>query len=143
MHLSKEYPPIDGLTDASNPVLSYMLSGIRKVIGSSRQQLIVRFLGESFFLCFIAFVVAIGLVQLLLPLSTDFLRLVVLALLIALPVARLAGNKWLADYPYHVNLSVWLFVGTALLVIGIAVVTVGFQALKAARANPVQSLRAE
>jgi putative ABC transport system permease protein len=76
-------------------------------------------------------------------LSTDFLRLVALALLIALPTARWAATKWLADYPYHVNLSVWLFAGTALLVIAIAAVTVGFQALKAALANPVQSLRAD
>jgi putative ABC transport system permease protein len=76
-------------------------------------------------------------------LSTDFLRLVVLALLISLPTARWAATKWLANYPYHCNLSVWLFAGTALLVMAIAVATVGFQALKAALANPVQSLRAE
>ena len=76
-------------------------------------------------------------------LSTDFVRLVVLALLISLPTARWAAVKWLANYPYHCNLSVWLFAGTALLVIAIAVVTVGFQALKAALANPVQSLRAD
>jgi putative ABC transport system permease protein len=76
-------------------------------------------------------------------LSTDFLRLVVVALLISLPTARWAADKWLANYPYHCNLSFWLFAGTAFLVIAIAVVTVGFQALKAALANPVQSLRAE
>ncbi len=76
-------------------------------------------------------------------LSTDFVRLVVLALLISLPLARWAAEKWLANYPYHVHPGFWLFAGTALLVIAIAVVTVGFQALKAALANPVQSLRAE
>jgi putative ABC transport system permease protein len=76
-------------------------------------------------------------------LSTDFLRLVVLALLISLPVAWWASDKWLVNYANRVNLSVWLFADTALLVIGIAVVTVGFQALKAASANPVKSLRAE
>ena len=76
-------------------------------------------------------------------LSTDFLRLVVLALLIALPMARWAAEKWLANYPYHVTPGFWLFAGTALLVVAIAVFTVGFQALKAALANPVESLRAE
>jgi ABC-type antimicrobial peptide transport system permease subunit len=76
-------------------------------------------------------------------LSTDFVRLVALALLISLPTARWAATKWLANYPYHVNPGFWLFAGTALLVIAIAVVAVGFQALKAALANPVQSLRAE
>ncbi len=76
-------------------------------------------------------------------LSTDFVRLVALALLISLPTARWAAAKWLANYPYHVTPGFRLFAGTALLVIAIAVVTVGFQALKAALANPVQSLRAE
>jgi putative ABC transport system permease protein len=76
-------------------------------------------------------------------LSTDFLRLVLLALLISLPLARLAANKWLANYPYHVSLNIWLFAGTALLVVAIALITVGFQALKAALANPVESLRAD
>ncbi len=76
-------------------------------------------------------------------LSLDFVRLVVVALLIALPVARLAADKWLANYAYHVTLNVWLFAGTALLVMGIAIVTVGIQGLKAAMANPVKSLRAE
>jgi len=72
-------------------------------------------------------------------LSTDFLRLVALALLISLPMARWAATKWLPIIPTTANLSVWLFAGTALLVIAIAVATVGFQALKAALANPVQS----
>jgi putative ABC transport system permease protein len=66
-----------------------------------------------------------------------------LALLISLPLAKLAADKWLANYPYRVTLNAWLFAGVALLVLAIAFVTVGIQALKAARANPVQSLRAE
>src|SRR4030095_11835946 len=100
MHLDTELAAGNGLTNASNPVYSYLLSGIalfvlliacinfvnltiarsvkrakeigiRKVIGSNRNQLIYQFLGESFFLCTVAFVLAIVLVQLLLPLFND------------------------------------------------------------------------
>jgi predicted permease len=96
MHLSQELPAVNGLVNASNPVYSYLLSGIalfilliacinfvnltvarslkrakeigiRKVIGGGRKQLIVQFLGESFLLSLVAFVGAVGLVELVLP----------------------------------------------------------------------------
>lgn len=96
MHLSEDYPPSNGLQDASKPIYSYILGGIalfvlliacfnfinltvarslkrakeigiRKAIGSLRSQLIVQFLGESFLVCFGAFVIAVLLVNLLLP----------------------------------------------------------------------------
>jgi len=76
-------------------------------------------------------------------LSKDFLRLVLLALVIAIPVAWVTDNKWLQTYPYRIALSWGLFVGAGVLVIAIALVTVGFQAIKAAVANPVKSLRSE
>jgi putative ABC transport system permease protein len=76
-------------------------------------------------------------------LSSAFLRLVVLALLIAIPVAWLAANQWLGNYPYRIPLSPWLFAGAALLVVAIAAVTVSTHAIKAAMANPVKSLRSE
>ncbi|RFS15149.1 ABC transporter permease [Emticicia sp. C21] len=96
MHLDEELPPENGLVDGSNPMFSYILSGIaifilliacinfvnltvarslkrakeigvRKVVGGGRKQLILQFLGESYLLCFIAFTFAIALVQLALP----------------------------------------------------------------------------
>ncbi|MBN8856388.1 MAG: antibiotic ABC transporter permease [Sphingobacteriales bacterium 50-39] len=76
-------------------------------------------------------------------LSGDFLRLVLLALVIAIPVAWFTANKWLQAYPYRIALSWGLFVCAGLLVILIALVTVGYQAIKAAVANPVKNLRSE
>jgi putative ABC transport system permease protein len=76
-------------------------------------------------------------------LSRDFLRLVLLALVIAVPIAWLAADKWLQSYPYRISLSWGLFAGAGMLVILIALVTVSYQAIKAAVANPADSLRAE
>ena len=64
-------------------------------------------------------------------------------LLIAMPAAWLVTSKWLQNYPYRISLSWWLFASAAILVIIIAVFTVSFQAIKAAIANPVKSLRTE
>ena len=76
-------------------------------------------------------------------LSTDFLRLVIIALIIAIPPAWIAANQWLEKYPYRISLGWQLFTEGALLVILIAGATVSFQAVKAAIANPVKSLRSE
>ncbi|HEX5152683.1 MAG TPA: ABC transporter permease [Parafilimonas sp.] len=76
-------------------------------------------------------------------LSKDFLKLVAIALIIAIPAAYLAGNKWLQNYPYRITQSWWLFASAAILVVMIALITVSFQAIKAAVANPVKSLRTE
>jgi putative ABC transport system permease protein len=76
-------------------------------------------------------------------LSRDFLRLVLLALVIAIPAAWFTAGKWLQNYPYRISLSWGLFAGAGLLVVLIAGVTVSYQAIKAAVANPVDSLRAE
>jgi putative ABC transport system permease protein len=76
-------------------------------------------------------------------LSKDFLKLVGIALIIAIPAAYMAGNKWLQNYPYRITLNWWLFVSAAILVIMIALLTVSFQAIKAAVASPVKSLRTE
>ncbi len=76
-------------------------------------------------------------------LSKDFLRLVLMAFVIASPVAWYAMYRWLQDFEYRVNISWWVFAlagGTALF---IALLTVSFQAIKAAVANPVDSLRNE
>lgn len=76
-------------------------------------------------------------------LSKDFLKLVFISLVIAIPLAWLAASKWLENYPYRITLSWWLFASAGALVILIALMTVSFQAIKAAIANPVKSLRNE
>lgn len=76
-------------------------------------------------------------------LSKDFLKLVFISFIIASPVAWWMMSSWLRSYTYRVSLSWWVFVIAALLSILIALVTVSFQAIKAAVANPVKSLRTE
>jgi len=76
-------------------------------------------------------------------LSKDFLKLVLIAVVIASPVTWLIMNKWLQDFAYRTNISWTVFVITALLAGSIALLTISFQAIKAALANPVKSLRTE
>jgi len=92
--------------------------GIRKVLGAS----------------------VLGITQLL---SRDFLKLVTISFLIASPVAWLVMHSWLESYPYRVTLNAWVFLLTFGLSIGIALLTISFQSVKAAMANPAKSLRAE
>jgi putative ABC transport system permease protein len=81
-----------------------------------------------------------GLVSLL---SRDFLLLVLAANLVAWPLAWFGLDKWLQAFPYRVQLTGWVFLAAGALSAGVALLTVGFQTLKAARANPVRSLRQE
>lgn len=81
-----------------------------------------------------------GLVALL---SKDFLKLVVIAIVIASPLAGWAMAQWLAGFAYHTTLSWWVFVLAGSLAVGIALLTVSFQSIKAALMNPVKSLRTE
>ena len=76
-------------------------------------------------------------------LSTDFLKLIFISLIISIPLAWISANKWLQNYPYRITLSWWLFASAGLLVILIALFTISFQSIKAAIANPVKSLRTE
>jgi putative ABC transport system permease protein len=92
--------------------------GVRKILGAS----------------------AAGIAALL---SKDFILLVIISLLIASPLSWVFMDKWLATYPYRIDISVWIFLAAGLIAIGIAIITVSFQAIKAALANPVNSLRAE
>lgn len=92
--------------------------GIRKVLGAS----------------------VAGIVRLL---STDFIKLVGMAILIALPIAWWVMSKWLEDFAYQIDIEWWMFAVAGLSAIVIALVTVSFQAIKAAVANPVESLRNE
>jgi putative ABC transport system permease protein len=92
--------------------------GIRKVLGASVQNIVT-------------------------TLSTDFIKLVVIAWMIASPLVYIAANKWLQNYPYRITISWWLFASAGVIVILIALFTISFQSIKAAIANPVKSLRTE
>jgi len=76
-------------------------------------------------------------------LSKDFLKLVFIANGIAFPIAWWATTKWLQEYAYHVDVQWWVFAIAGISACGLALVTVSYQAIKAAVANPVKSLRTE
>jgi len=76
-------------------------------------------------------------------LSTDFVVLVVISMLVAIPTASYFMNGWLMKYKYHTTLSWWIFAGTVAGAILITLLTVSYQSIKAALANPVRSLKAE
>ena len=92
--------------------------GIRKVLGASVQNIVML-------------------------LSGNFLKLVLISNLIAIPLAWWAINKWLQDFAYRIDIVWWVFAFAAVIALFIALVTVSFQAIKAAVANPVKSLRTE
>jgi predicted permease len=75
--------------------------------------------------------------------SKDFIALILVSILIAIPIAWHFANIWLQSYAYQTDLSWWIFVGSGVLLIVISLVTVGYQAYKAASTNPVNSLKSE
>jgi len=81
-----------------------------------------------------------GIVSLL---SRDFMKLVLLAVLFASPIAWFAMNKWLENFAYKIDIQWWMFAVAGLIAIVVASLTVSYQAIKAAMANPVESLRNE
>ncbi len=81
--------------------------------------------------------------EILTMLNKDFVKWVVIAFVIATPVAYYAMNKWLENFAYKTNLSWWIFALAGLLALGIALLTVSFQSWKAATRNPVEALRYE
>lgn len=88
-------------------------------------------------------VLGAGVSSIVTMLSKDFIRLVLIAATIAFPVAWWAMDQWLHEFAYRINIEWWMFAAAALLAIVIALATVSFQAIKAAIANPVESLRSE
>jgi putative ABC transport system permease protein len=76
-------------------------------------------------------------------LSMDFLKLVGISIVIATPIAWWAMNKWLQDFVYRINIQWWVFALAGVMALAIAFATISFQAIKAALANPVKSLRSE
>ena len=73
----------------------------------------------------------------------DFLKLVIIASIIAFPVAWWGMNKWLQNFAYRVDMGWWIFAIAALFAIVVTLATISYQAIKAAVANPVKSLRSE
>jgi putative ABC transport system permease protein len=92
--------------------------GIRKVLGATARSIVYLF-------------------------SKEFIVLISIAFVIATPIAWYFMNKWLQDYVYRIGISWWLFLAAGLAAIVIALATISFQAIKAAMANPVRSLRSE
>jgi putative ABC transport system permease protein len=76
-------------------------------------------------------------------LSKDFVKLVCVAIIVATPVALWIMNQWIQNFAYRVDLAWWMFAAAGLLALMVALVTTSFQAMKAAIANPVKSLRSE
>lgn len=92
--------------------------GIRKIIGAST-------------------------VSLLVLLAKDFIKLVIIAFVIMVPIAWWYSNQWLEEYPYRMELSIWVFVSAGVLALSIALITISFGTIKAILQNPVKSLRTE
>lgn len=76
-------------------------------------------------------------------LTKDFLKLVFIAFVVATPIAWWAMHQWLQNYPYRINLNIWIFLGAGGIAIVIAMLTIASKTIKAATSNPVDSLRAE
>jgi putative ABC transport system permease protein len=76
-------------------------------------------------------------------LSTDFLKLVAIASLIAFPIGYFTMHSWLADFAYRISIQWWVFIAAGVLAAAVALFTIGFQAVRAALANPVKALRSE
>jgi len=81
--------------------------------------------------------------NIVLLLSKDFIKLVVIAICIAVPIAWYVLHGWLQDFAYRISINVWVFILSGTVAIIVALVTISFQAIKAAGANPVKSLRSE
>jgi putative ABC transport system permease protein len=84
-----------------------------------------------------------GVSTLVTMLSKDFIKLILISIVIATPLAWLVMQKWLQEYAYRQNIQWWVFVVTAFTAVVIAFITISFQSIKAALANPVESLRSE
>lgn len=76
-------------------------------------------------------------------LSTDFIKLVMLAFIIAAPIAWWFMSKWLEDFAFRIELNIWVFIATGMIALIIALITLSFQAIRAAIANPVENLKTE
>lgn len=92
--------------------------GVRKVLGATVRQIVYR-------------------------LTTDFLKMVGIAILISLPIGWYAMTKWLEDFSYRIEVNIGVLLFAAILAVAVAILTVSYQSIKAAVVNPVKSLRTE
>jgi putative ABC transport system permease protein len=92
--------------------------GVRKILGASVQNIVVL-------------------------LSGNFIKLALISMLLAFPLAWMAASKWLEDFSYRTNMGVWIFLATGTIVLLFVLVTVAYQAIRAALINPVKNLRTE
>jgi putative ABC transport system permease protein len=92
--------------------------GIRKVLGASVSSVVVL-------------------------LSKNFLKLILIAIVIATPIAYYLMDKWLQDFAYRTNIEWWIFVASGIIISVIALLTISYQAIKSALMNPVESLKTE
>jgi putative ABC transport system permease protein len=88
-------------------------------------------------------VLGASIANLIMLLSNDFLKLIAIAALISFPIAWWGMNLWLQDFAYRTSISWWIFVIAGSLAVTIAMITVSYQALKAALTNPIKSLRTD
>ncbi|HWB27317.1 MAG TPA: ABC transporter permease [Chitinophagaceae bacterium] len=88
-------------------------------------------------------VLGASITQISAMLTKDFAALIIIALLIASPLAWYVMHLWLQGFAYHITINTWVFVMSGIIAIGIMLVTVGYQSIKAAIANPVNALRSE
>ena len=88
-------------------------------------------------------VLGANLLSIIALLSIDFVRLVFIACCVAFPIAWLGANWWLEEYAYHIDVKWWIFALAGIIATGIALLTVSYQAIKAAVVNPVKILRME
>ena len=88
-------------------------------------------------------VLGAGISTIVRMLSRDFIKLVLLAIMIASPFVWLAMNKWLQGFAYRIDISLWVFIIAGLIALLIAVLTLSFQTIRAAIANPAESLKTE
>jgi putative ABC transport system permease protein len=84
-----------------------------------------------------------SVINISLLLSKDFIKLILIALLITSPASWWLMHNWLQNFAYRINIPAWIFISSGLAAMFIALVTISFQSVKAAIANPVRNLKAE
>jgi putative ABC transport system permease protein len=132
--------------------------GVRKVLGAYRHQLQKQFLGESYIMSLIAAAFALMIFDITLPfynqlagknlsfvrvLTPENIGFLVLIIVLVGTLAYFAMNSWLQNFAYRIDIDVWAFILSGVVAIGVAILTVSYQSIKAAIANPIDSLRYE
>ena len=166
--LQKALPSIEMIFKKYNPSVPYEYQFVDQEFGKKfiAEELISKltniFAGLAIFICCIGLaglasftiekrireigirkVLGASVSQVLLLISKDFLRLVLIAFCIAVPLAWWGMHSWLQNYIYHITISIWLFIAVGLIVLLLTLIVVSLNTIRAAVANPVKSLRTE